>query len=144
MKITKETLKKIIQEELEKLQENPNAELKTGDIIEVKMGDSPLDTSIQVADLDQVNAIAQNPENYKRSPYIGAQFIAKIIKVADFMAELIIFQRLMPAACITTSSLLLASTPIPIRPPNNVAMGKNCSKSRGKLSNTYRKATIIS
>ena len=60
----------------------------------------------------------------------------KIITRVDFMAEFMMFQRLIPAACITTNSLLLASTPIPIRPPSKVAIGKNCSKSRGKLSNT--------
>ena len=60
----------------------------------------------------------------------------RIMIVADFMVETIMFHLLMPAACITTSSLLLASTPIPINPPRRVAMGKNCSKSLGKLSTT--------
>ena len=66
------------------------------------------------------------------------------INKADFMAEVIIFQRLCPAACITTNSLLLAKIPIPINPPIKVAIGKNCSSSLGKLSNTYTAATVIS
>ncbi len=60
--------------------------------------------------------------------------------MAVFITEPAICRRVKPEACITTSSLRVASWPRPSSAPSSAAIGKKISMSFGTLSRVYMPA----